>query len=155
MASSAENSNSFTGPTSPWSSVILTLWRSISGRVWIVRFGDGASAFCWLAQRWLARPIINLPFHCPLGFSFFFLFCFFCFNIDFLNLYFLIFLLFFHFYFCWNFFPDYVVPVRISQILFLFLFVNFNSFNGFFLSVLYFFSWTLSHLSMRSINVYR
>ena len=38
----------------PWSNVIPTLWRSISGRVSIVRFGDGASAFCWLEQRWLA-----------------------------------------------------------------------------------------------------
>ena len=54
MASSAENSNSFTGPTIPWSSVIPTQWRSISRRVSIVRFGDGASAFCWLEQRWLA-----------------------------------------------------------------------------------------------------
>ena len=52
MASSAENSNSFTGPTMPWSSVIPTQWRSISGRVSIVRFGDGA--FCLLEQRWLA-----------------------------------------------------------------------------------------------------
>ena len=54
MASSAENSNSFTGPTIPWSRVIPTQWRSICGRVSIVRFGDGASAFCWLEQRWLA-----------------------------------------------------------------------------------------------------
>ena len=54
MVSSAGNSNSFTSPTIPWSSVIPTQWRSISGRVSIVKFGDGTSAFCWLEQRWLA-----------------------------------------------------------------------------------------------------
>ena len=76
MPSSAENSNSFTGHTIPWSSVIPTLWHSISGRVSIVRFGDGASAFCWLAQRWLALTGYQFPFHwCPL--SFFLLFYFF------------------------------------------------------------------------------
>ena len=44
----------FTSPTIPWSSVIPTQWCSISGRVSIVRFSDGASTFCWLAKRWLA-----------------------------------------------------------------------------------------------------
>ena len=82
MASSAENSNSFTGPTIPWSSVIPTLWRSISGRVWIVRFGDGASAFCWLEQRWLAPTDYQLtlslvsPFAFSSVLSFFFIFLF-------------------------------------------------------------------------------
>ena len=78
MASSAENSNSFTGPTIPWSSIIPTQWRSISGRVSIVRFGDGASAFCWLEQRWLAPTDYQFtlslvsPWLFPPSFFFFF-----------------------------------------------------------------------------------
>ena len=85
MASSAENSNSFTGPTIPWSSVIPTQWRSISGRVSIVRFGGDASAFCWLEQRWLAPTDYQFtlslvsPWLFPPSFFFFFLFLFFIF----------------------------------------------------------------------------
>ena len=36
----------------------------------IVRFSDGASAFCWWRSSDWHQPIINLPFQrCPLGFS--------------------------------------------------------------------------------------
>ena len=44
----------FTGPTIPWSSVIPTLWCSISRRVSIVRFSDDTFASCWLPQWQLA-----------------------------------------------------------------------------------------------------
>ena len=97
MASSAENSSSFSGPTIPWSNVIPTLWRSISRRVSIVRFGDGASVFCWLAQRWLAPT--NYQFTLSLVFSWLFppsfSFLFFYFFISVL----LIFKFFIHFFF--------------------------------------------------------
>ena len=113
---SAENSSSFSSPTIPWSSVIPTQWRSISGRVSIVRFGDGASAFCWLEQRWLAPT--NYQFTLSLVFSwlfppsfFFFFFIFFIsvllifkFFIDFSSFFlsfFLSFLIFFIF-FLWS-----------------------------------------------------
>ena len=85
MASSAENSNSFTGPTIPWSSVIPTQWHSISGRVSIVRFSDGASAFCWLVQRWLTPTDyqFTLSLVSPWGFPSFscFFSCFFFCNL--------------------------------------------------------------------------
>ena len=83
MASSAENSNSFTSPTIPSSSVIPTQWHSISGRVSIVRFGDGASAFCWLEQRWLSPTDYQFtlslvsPWLFPPSFFFIFYFCYF------------------------------------------------------------------------------
>ena len=113
MASSAENSNSFTCPTIPWSSVIPTLWRSISGRVWIVRFGDGASAFCWLAQRLLAPPDYRFtlslvsPWLFPPSFFYYWFsyilylisFCFcFCFFVIFILLFFTLFIDIFSFF---------------------------------------------------------
>ena len=122
MASSAENSNSFTGPTIPWSSVIPTLWRSFSGRVSIVRFGDGASAFCWLAQRCLAPT--DYQFTLSLVSSLLFLFPFFKYR--FLKINFFNFLLFFNF----------------SSINFN-LFINFFLLFSFFLS---FFKFLLSYL---------
>ena len=97
MASSAENSNSFTGPTIPWSSVIPTQWRTISGRVSIVRFGDGVSAFCWLEQRWLAPTDyqFTLSLVSPWLFPpFFYIFLFFIFSFIFFFFYFLFIYLF-------------------------------------------------------------
>ena len=92
----------FTGPTIPWSSIIPTQWRSISGRVMIVRFRDGTSAFCWLEQQWLAptnyqftlslvSPWLFLPFFI---FIFYFLFFIFLFFIFFISYYFSLILLF-------------------------------------------------------------
>ena len=100
MASSAQNSNSSTGPTIPWSSVIPTQWCSISGRESIVRFGDGASAFCWLEQRWLAPTDYQFtlslvsPWLFPPSFFYFYFFYFFYFFI--LTSVLLIFKLFIH-----------------------------------------------------------
>ena len=130
MASSAENSNSFTGPTIPWSSVIPTQWRIISGRVLIVRFGDGASAFCWLEQRWLAPTDyqFTLSLVSPSIFLLPFIFLFFIFY----------FLLFIFSFFLFSFFYSSVLLVFK---LFIYLF-----FSSFFLSLLsfLFFSFLLS-----------
>ena len=122
MASSSENSNSFIGPTIPWSSVIPTLRRSISGRVLIVRFGDGASAFCWLVQWWLAptdyQYTLSLvsPWLFPPSFLFSFLL------IDFVKI------IFFYFYYFWIFillifviFLFFLLPFFLSFLLFSFL----------------------------------
>ena len=119
MAYSPKNSNCFTGPTITCSSIIPTLWRKISGRVSIVRFDDGASAFCWLAQRLLAPPDFRFtlslvsPWLFPPSFfyywfsyilylfSFCFCFCFFC------HFYFVIFY-FIYWYFFHSFFLSFL-----------------------------------------------
>ena len=112
MASSAENPNSFTGPTIPWSSVIPTQWRSISGRVSIVRFSDGASAFCWLAQQWLAPTdyqftlsLLSSWFFPPFLFLHIFVnFCIFLFFYFDFFIFFIYLLIFFKFYFLFFYF---------------------------------------------------
>ena len=133
MASSAENPYSFTGPTSPWSNVSPTLRRGISGRMSIVRFGDGASAFCWLAQRWLAPTDYQFTLSLVSPWLFLLPFLFFLFLYFFMSLL-SIFKLFLDFF-------------LLSFFLFKFSFSSFLlclSFFYFFLS-----SWALSHLSMR------
>ena len=131
MASSAENSNSFTGPTIPRSSVIPTQWRSTSGRVSIVRFGDGASACCWLEQRWLAPTDYQFTLSLvPLGF-------------------FLVFLLYFFFFvfFLFSFFLFYYYFFILTSVLLIFkLFIYLFPSSFFFLSLLnfLFFSFLLS-----------
>ena len=146
------------GPTISWSNVIPTLWRSISGRVSIVRFGDGASAFCWLAQRWLAQTddqfslsLVSFWLFPPaiflfsliwiiLKFIFFIVLSFliFIFYLVNFNLFIDFFLLsFFHFYI--SFYPTFILL----------------SISPHFLPTPFLSSWTLSHLSMRSCNVYR
>ena len=112
---SKKNSNCFTGPTITCSSIIPTLWRNISGRVSIVRFGDGASAFCWLTQRLLAPTDYQFtlslvsPWLFPPSFFYYwfsynlylFSFCF-CF-------FFIFILLFFYFiYWCFSFFLSFI-----------------------------------------------
>ena len=134
MASSAENPNSFTGPTIPWSSVIPTLWHSISGRVSIVRFGNGASAFCWLAQQSLAPTDLSIyPFTgVLLDFSSFFMVIYIYFF--FLNVACVFFYFFLYFFLLWFIY------------LFIFL-LSPHFFPALFLS-----SRALSHLSMHSCN---
>ena len=100
-SSSAENSNSFTGPTITWSSVIPTQWCSISRRVSIVRQSVMVHPHSagWSSGDW-HRPIINLPFHwCSLGFFllFFLFFFFFLFSFFFFPFFSFLFL-FFYFY---------------------------------------------------------
>ena len=144
MASSAENSNSFTGPTIPWSSVIPTQWRIISGRVLIVRFGDGASAFCVGAAVTSTDRLSIYPFTgVPLAFSSF-LFFYFYFYFFILTSVLLIFKLFiylfsssfflsFSFKFSFLFFyphPSFLFLFLFFFYLFLYLFFNLCLFNS-------------------------
>ena len=130
MAFSAENSYSFTCPTISWSSVIPTLWCSISRRVTIVRFIDGTSTFFWLAQRWLALTYYQFtlslvfPWLFAPSFYFFFSFIFSFFYLIFNN-FFLFFIFYFYFYFIFLFFY-----------FFFFLFFLFFFFFFYFYSVL-------------------
>ena len=143
MASCAENSNSFTGPTIPWSSIIPTLWRSISRRVSIVRFGVGASVFCWLAQRWLALTdyqftlsLVTLAFS-PSRYFFYrfswilyiFIFLFYIFILFIFNLFilFLNFLLFFTLRLSFFSFPLYFSPLGLFLIWVCVLFMSIDS----------------------------
>ena len=75
--------------------------------VMIVRFGDGASAFCWLAQRWLAPTDYQFtlslvsPWHFPPSFFFISVLLIFKLFIDFSSSFFLS---FFKFYFIFFYF---------------------------------------------------
>ena len=120
MAASAENSNTFTGPTIPWSSVIPTLWRIISGRVsdsqvrwWRIRILLVGAAVTGTDQLSI-YPFTGVP----LAFSSF-LFCYFFISVL------LIFVI--HWFFSFSF---------ISVLLIFELFIDFSS--SFFLSLLYF-----------------
>ena len=154
MASSAENSNSFTGPTIPWSSVIPTQWRSISGRMSIVRFGDGASAFCWLEKRWLAPTDyqFTLSLVSPWLFpSFFSFFPFYFFILTSVLLIFKLFIYLFSssfFLSLLNFLFFSFIPTFLFFYFFIFLFFYFFIFI-FYLFFLISVSSTLYHLSMR------
>ena len=88
----------FTRPTIPCSSIIPSQWRSISGRVSIVSFGDGASAFRWLAQRWLAPT--DYQFTLSLVYPWLFPPSFFLFLFLFLFFWFIFFIFFLFFHFC-------------------------------------------------------
>ena len=97
MASSAKNSNSFTGSTILWSSVIPPLWSGISGRVSIVRFGDGAIRILLVGTAVTGTNRLSIyPFTGVLltfsSFLYFFM--------DFLNFIFFIFYFFFFVLFC-------------------------------------------------------
>ena len=153
MASSAENSNSFTGPTIPSSSVIPTQGRSISGRVSIVRFGDGASAFFWLEQRRLAPTDYQFtlslvsPWLFPPSFFFifYFLFSYLFFYFFILSSVLLNFKLFIYI-FCSSLFLSFSFKF---SFLFFYPHLFFFSFFFFFFFFLISVSSTLYHLSMR------